>query len=807
MEEELRFEDILQVISRRRNIIITVTFIILFLAIIFSLLKSPVYEARARVRLPRSVKSGEAFLEALGPVYDDTPTQLEIIKSSNVAMRVVNRLGLRFKPSKKFREYFAVDSVKIAENTPPGEYFVTLEASYLVIRDEKGRPVLTTLPGEFKSVDGFGICIRLKKKPEKIKAPGIPFEIADMHDAIKSLSKKIKVSQEGRSLIAVIRAKGSSPRMAKKIADAYAESYVEYTLDDVRYSAKVLREFLENQVDKLEEDLREKEDSLKFVKEKFGAFVALAVENTGESTKELLNILTDFEKMKSQAVIERAQALKKQEIIRDQLVKRGILKGTDSHAQLTLLTNNPQINELLDRIIELEVKRAELLEKYTPRHPEIQAIDSQLKIARDNIRMVLTGVTTARKTINNPFMEKMLLDFVDNEVNYLVLDAKVKALDKVLKEYEKRINYLPSQQLLYARLTRKIEAARNIYNLLLERLEEARIQEASQISDARVLDYALLPKSPVSPKKRLNVILGFILGLMMGIFGAFVVEYLDTTVKDPKEVEDIVKKPVLSIIPIIKLDKRNRPYEDLIKESLITHYDPMSPTAEAFKKINVNLNFIDLENKIKVLAFTSSVAGEGKTTLACNCAIAFAQVGKKVLLVDADFRKPSIHKVFNIEKEPGLSDVLVGKEVSPQKTEIENLFVIPAGTKIIPTPTIFTSKFVETAKKKALENFDYIVVDTPPVIPVSETLSLLSSIDGVLLVVKAGVTDRNALLSAAQELERANINLLGVIVNAFDFRKYSYYSYRYKYYYYYGYGKEGKKSYLDNLKRWLQGFR
>ena len=803
MDDELRFEDVLQVISRRRNLIIAVTFIVLLLAIVFSLLKSPVYEARARVRLPRSVKSGEAFLEALGPVYDDTPTQLEIIKSSNVAMRVVNRLGLRFRPSKKFREYFVVDSVKIAENIPPGEYFVTLQSSYIVIKDGRGRPILTASPGEFKSVDGFGICIRLKKKPEKIKAPGIPFEIADMHDAIKSLSKKVKVSQEGRSLIAVIRAKGSSPKMAKKIADAYAESYVEYTLDDVRYSARVLREFLENQVYKLEEDLRKKEDSLKFVKEKFGAFVALAVENTGESTKELLNILTDFEKMKSQALIERAEALKKQEIIREQLVKRGILKESESRAQLTLLTSNPQINELLDRIIELEVKRAELLEKYTPKHPEVQAIDSQLKIARDNIRMVLTGATTARKTIDNPFMEKMLLDFVDNEINYLVLDAKVKALDRVLKEYEKKINYLPSQQLLYARLTRKIEAARNIYNLLLEKLEEARIQEASQISDARVLDYALLPKYPVSPRKRLNVILGFILGLMLGIFGAFIVEYLDTSVKDPKEVEDITQKPVLSIIPIIKLDKKNGSSEDLIKETLITHYDTMSPTAEAFKKINVNLNFIDLENKIKVIAFTSSVAGEGKTTLACNCAIAYAQVGKKVLLVDGDFRKPSIHRVFNIEKEPGLSDILLGKEISPKETGIENLFVLPAGTKIIPTPTIFTSKFVEAAKKKALENFDYIVVDTPPVIPVSETLSLLSSMDGVLLVVKAGVTDRNALLSATQEIERANINLLGVIFNAFDFRKYSYYSYRYKYYYYYGYGKEGKKSFLDTLKRWL----
>ncbi|HHF53495.1 MAG TPA: polysaccharide biosynthesis tyrosine autokinase, partial [candidate division WOR-3 bacterium] len=773
MDDELRFEDILQVISRRRNLIIAVTFIILLLAIVFSLLKSPVYEARARVRLPRSVKSGEAFLEALGPMYDDTPTQLEILKSSNVAMRVINKLGLRFKPSKKFREYFVVDSVKIAENTPPGEYFVTLQSSYIVIKDGRGRPILTTSPGEFKSVNGFGICIRLKKKPEKIKAPGIPFEIIDMHDAIKSLSSKVKISQEGRSLIAVIRAKAGSPEMAKKIADTYAESYVEYTLDDVRYSARVLREFLENQVYKLEEDLKKKEDSLKLVKEKFGAFVALAVENTGESTRELLNILTDFEKMKSQAHIERAEALKKQEIIREQLVKRGVLNESESRAQLTLLTNNPQINELLDRIIELEVKRAELLEKYTPKHPEIQAIDSQLKAARENIRMILTGATTAKKSIDNPFLEKMLLDFVDNEINYLVLDAKVKALDRVLKEYEKKINYLPSQQLLYARLTRKIEAARNIYNLLMEKLEEARIQEASQISDARILDYALLPKYPVSPKKRLNVILGFILGLMVGIFGAFIVEYLDTSVKDPKEVEDITQKPVLSIIPIIKLDRKNVPSDELVKETLITHFDPMSPIAEAFKKVNVNLNFIDLENKIKVIAFTSSVAGEGKSTLACNCAIAYAHAGNKVLLVDADFRKPSIHKFFNIEKEPGFSDVLLGKEISPKETDVENLFVLPAGSKIIPTPTIFTSKFVETAKKKALEDFDYIVVDTPPVIPVSETLSLLSNIDGVLLVVKAGVTDRNALLSATREIERANINLLGVIFNAFDFRKYS----------------------------------
>jgi len=799
MEEELKFEDILNVLRSRKKIIFILIISVTLLSAIYSFLKSPVYEARARVRLPGSSQVTEFFLAGMTNPWNDVPTQLEIIKSINVAKRVINKLGLRFRIiDKKLPPGLIIDSVHVEEEMPSGEYLLEIYKGYYLVKSLPDERIYVRGPLKiYHEEKGLGLKIFLNGE-QKITTPiKLRFEILDYHTLLKSLSSRMKVSQEARSFIAVIRTRARSPELAKKLADTYANAYVEYTLDDVRYSARVLREFLQQQVNKIETQLKIQEDSLKLVKEKFGVFAALALENSQESTKELLRTLTTLEMEKSQSIAEREEAKKKIEILKNQIEGKGFLAKYRELAELPGLSNNPQVQELQNKIISLEIKKAELMEKYTEKHPEIQAIEKQIEATRKNLQSILKSLAFSGPSAGDPLFQKLATDFISNEALALALEAKVSALDKVIRAYEKKISFLPTQELTYARLKRKIEATKTVYNMLLQKLEETRIQEASQISDARVLDYALLPKSPISPKKKLNIILGLILGTMLGIFGAFIAEYLDNTVKSAKEVEEITSKPVLSVIPLIQLENDNNSTSK-IEKTFITHFDPLNPISEAFKKLQINIRFLDPERKLRIFSITSSIKGEGKSTVACNIAIAFANAGEKVLLIDGDIRRATLHDIFNVPREPGFSDLLVGHKAEAFETQIKNLYLLPAGTRILPSLDLFNPANINKLKEKLNHHYNVIIVDTPPILPVAEALSISSLSDATILVVRSEYTDKNILQDVVQQLNRGNVNFLGTVLNAFNFENHGYYAKKY-YYEYYGHPGKAKKTMLNKV--------
>ena len=799
MEEELKFEDIINVLRSRKKIIIMSIIFVTLLSIIYSFLKSPVYEAKARVRLPGSSQVTEFFLAGMTNPWNDVPTQLEIIKSINVAKRVINKLGLRFRVlDKKMPPGLTIDSVYVKEDMPSGDFILEVYRNYYLVKNlPEGKIYIKGPIKTYHEEKGLGLKVLLDKK-QKVTFPlKVRFEILDYHTLIKSLSSRMKVSQEARSFIAVIRTRARSPELAKKLADTYANAYVEYTLDDVRYSARVLREFLQQQVNKIETQLKIQEDSLKLVKEKFGVFAALALENSQESTKELLRTLTTLEMEKSQSIAEREEAKKKIEILKNQIEGKGFLAKYRELAELPGLSNNPQVQELQNKIITLEIKKAELMEKYTEKHPEIQAIENQIEATRKNLQSILKSLAFSGPSAGDPLFQKLATDFITNEALALALEAKVSALDKVIRAYEKKISFLPTQELTYARLKRKIEATKTVYNMLLQKLEETRIQEASQISDARVLDYALLPKSPISPKKKLNIVLGLILGTMLGIFGAFIAEYLDNTVKSAKEVEEITSKPVLSIIPLIQLENDNNS-TSRIEKTFITHFDPLNPISEAFKKLQINIRFLDPERKLRIFSITSSIKGEGKSTVACNIAIAFANAGEKVLLIDGDIRRATLHDIFNVPREPGFSDLLVGHQAKAFETQIKNLYLLPAGTRILPSLDLFNPVNVDKLKERINHHYNVVIVDTPPILPVAEALSISSLSDATILVVRSEYTDKNILQDVAQQLKRSNVNFLGTVLNAFNFENYGYYARRY-YYEYYGRSGVAKRTIFNKI--------
>nr|NIW80854.1 polysaccharide biosynthesis tyrosine autokinase [Calditrichia bacterium] len=341
------------------------------------------------------------------------------------------------------------------------------------------------------------------------------------------------------------------------------------------------------------------------------------------------------------------------------------------------------------------------------------------------------------------------------------------------------------------------------------KLEETKIAEARQKSAIRILDEAIEPRAPISPKKRLNLLLGALIGLGLGVGLTFLIEFFDDSIKNPEELERM-GFPILAIIPQIaprELKSRKRfstngnngdlTNTESIEARLVTHLDPKSPVSEAYRTLRTNIQFQKMKNRDQTILVTSSAPKEGKSTTIANVAITMAQMGSKTLLVDTDLRRPVIHSIFNLKKDKGITNYLIGKltfEEVVKPTFIENLFCVTSGP-LPPNPSEMLSsgqmdEFIRTAQ----ENFDLVLFDSPPIIAVTDAAILGSKVDGTLLVIRAHQTQKEAVQRAKTLMDNVQAGILGCLLNSVNIdRAYGSYYYYYYYHYYSYYGHDLKR--------------
>ena len=341
--------------------------------------------------------------------------------------------------------------------------------------------------------------------------------------------------------------------------------------------------------------------------------------------------------------------------------------------------------------------------------------------------------------------------------------------------------------------------------MMLSKLEETKITQAGKTGNVTVLDEAIEPVVPIKPNKKLNLMLGVLIGLGLGLGVVFVKEYFDNTIKTVDEVENMGFN-LLGTIPVIEEDavkkKRNRKWETLeeeegqnIESRLVTHFDPKSPISESYRTLRTNLAYTRVDNKMKTILITSAGPKEGKSTTVSNLAITIAQLGSKVVLVDSDLRRPVVHAIFGMEKEDGLTDHIMGNvtyEKTLKKSLLPNLSIVTSGT-LPPNPSeLLGSQAMEEFIERLKADFDIVLFDSPPVIAVTDAAILCSKIDGAFLVVSAGTTNRDAILRAKRLLENVQAQVLGAVLNSVDIGG-AYGSSHYYYYYHYYYGAHPKK--------------
>lgn len=307
------------------------------------------------------------------------------------------------------------------------------------------------------------------------------------------------------------------------------------------------------------------------------------------------------------------------------------------------------------------------------------------------------------------------------------------------------------------------------------------VKKFMKVENVQVIDEAQVPQEPIKPRPMLNMAIAGVLGVMLGVFLAFLFEYLDNTIKTPEDVRKYLELSVIGTIPKVKDEDKK----------LISLTDPKSPITEAFRTLRTNIQFSSIDKQLKTIIITSSTPGEGKSTISANLAGTIAQGEKKVLLVDCDLRKPKVHKTFNINNVEGLTNLLVGnksvEEVAHKYEGLENLYIITSGP-IPPNPAeLLASKRMEDFITDIKKDFDMIILDTPPVGLVTDSAVLSTVADGLILVTAVAQTEIGNVVIGKELLNKVKANIIGVVLNKvpIENRAYSKYGYS-KYYGYYG---------------------
>jgi len=565
-----------------------------------------------------------------------------------------------------------------------------------------------------------------------------------------------------------------------------------YQAMDIRESrgeVKEIMDFLETKLTDVKTSLTNSEEALKEYKKSRGV-----TELTAE-TAQLIQQSAEFEALYQGAQTELEANGKRLTHLKAQLneSQRALVEEATGLSSPVIQELQKQLGTLIAEKASYE-QQLKATDYYSKKDVRLATMENRLKGLQEKIYEETQKMVSGGAVMMNPidFSQNLLTQILGLEAENKSLTAKTGALGKIVQKYNRELNSLPEKSLTLARLQREKELNDKIFVMMREKYEENRIAEAGQIGSVRIIDTAKPPKNPIRPKKKVNLLLGIMVGLGLGVGITFLREYLDTSLKTIEDVERM-GFPVLGSIPFIAPQRINKNIvggdfeEARIESRLITHFAPKSPISEAYRTLRTNIQYSRADNPVKTVLITSSGPGEGKSTSVANLAITFAQMGAKTLLVDTDLRRPVLHGIFGHSKNEGLTNILVGRstmEEAVKLTRIENLHLITSGT-LPPNPSeLLSSNVMERFLVDAKSQFDIILLDTPPVIAVTDAAVLATKIDGVVLVVRSGEADRDAIERSKTLLEKVNAYLLGVLLNGVNVHMmYGSYYYYYQQYY------------------------
>jgi succinoglycan biosynthesis transport protein ExoP len=605
--------------------------------------------------------------------------------------------------------------------------------------------------------------------------PHTPHEPVTAAAAAGMLVERLNVDPIKGTRLFYLRASDTDPRRAKRIADAVARVYIEQNLEAAISSSSEAVAWLDGQIDHLKNELETDENALYGFKQR-NSLPSISINDTSNSLR--------LEMEQYDQALTRTRT-RKVELLARKAELGGVSENNLDALPSSELLNNSYLQGLRSTyrkaVDDLEGLRAE---GKGENHPTVREAAGRVATAKTAL---LTEVSNIQSAVDRDVAEVEREEQLDAE---LFSTSRRAAVDLNMKEIE------------YHRLDRNREQDEKLYSVLIERMKSADLARMLRANNLRVVETAGIPGVPIRPRIATNVLAGLAVGLVLGFALAWLREVLDSSVKTPDDLEQKLGVVFLGLLPEIddgrpkkKGARRQKPLpaEGILPVSeLVVHARPLSAVSEAARSVRTNLMFMNPDRPSRRLLVASAAPAEGKTTVACSIAIAFAQGGQRVCIVDADLRRPRLHRIFGRQGDAGLTSVLVGDatiEEVAKPTEIDNLWSIPAG----PLPPNPADLLHSTRLRKFMEElgnrFDRVVIDSPPLVAVTDGAIVSTLVDAVVFVVRAFATGKHVAIQGLRALRDVDAPIVGAVLNAVDLQRSEY-----TYYTYYHYKREGYAS-------------
>jgi succinoglycan biosynthesis transport protein ExoP len=742
-KDDPHLRDYLNVLLKRKPMILIFMTCVVVVTVLISLMTVPMYRATTVVRIENQSPNVLSFkgVEADSAGSDYYETEYQIFKSRNIATRVIT--GLNLDKNKNF--------------IPPPD----------MISKIKGFVLNNTIGAFIRFLDSFRTSSSSPKKSEssgqnrndQAANNGIPDYL------INSFISRLEVNPVKNSELVKISFVSHIPEMSMQVANSIAQTFIAFDLESRVFAGTEAQQFLKDQI----ELVRQKMDASEKNLNEFAARNGIVF--NGEKDSLSLKKLSDISGVLNSVTADRIQ---KEALYRE-------LKESGGNNPIVL--NNSFIESLKNHYSNVEAEYFSLLKTYTPEYPRMKSLKSQMDAIKNRITEEIQRIIVSAKSDYNASLKK--------EQN----------LTKAFNAQKSQVLAFQGSEATYEVLKREVDANHGLYNSLLQRLNEISVSASSKATNIQVLDKATLPKMPFKPDLSLNIILAILFGLSGGVGLAFLADYFDQSIKDTNDIERKVNLTILGVIPKVESTDVAIPSSDarLIRNKGEGSGSPVPmileqaiPVAEAFRSIGAFISLSSSMKPPKTILITGPSERIGKTLVCMNIAKALLESMGKGVIIDADLRRPKLHSAFEMNNALGLSSFLSGNidfkgagNGLLRPSPVNGLSIITSGP-VPPNPSeLLISPRMQDLVFALQSLFEFVIIDSPPALGLSDTIFLSKIVDGTVFVVKAGETPLKALLEMKRVFRDINSRILGVIVNGVKKNdlKYGTYNYYHSAYY------------------------
>jgi len=772
--ETITIREVLGVLGYHKRLIAVLTTLCVLAAGLLALTEPKVFRAQAVIRLSdvRPILMDDRDVNDIGlsRATDPLLSRLEVLRSRTLIGNVVDSLGLRLIAVGGEPLRTQVLGMKVSEDVGSDTINVFFRTGALIVEGKEGR--ITVPYGDTARLGGIEFSVVEQPDIAELIVAVLPRELA----IDRVLANLQVVRREGTDVVDVSYL-SPNPYMAQSVANAVVVTFQAQGVEAAREHSRVRREFLAAQLTQTDSILRESQSELASFRS--SQSLARSAERISAEQTELLSLDTRLQQLRADRRLFGGLAANLGD--GDEATRAAAVRSV---AALPQLASQPGIGGLYEQIIEYQSRLDSLTTgpfRSAPTNPDVVQLKSLIRSTEDRIAEAVGSYVAS-------------------------VDARIQALEELRNRSASSLQALPAKEAEDTRLSRQVNVTTQMADELRAEYQQAQIAENVQIGDVEIVDMAALPYKPVAGLWPVKIVIGLIMGLGLGVVLSFLLEWKNTSIRKPEELGEALQLPQLAIIPRtpeLAVHGSRRIAGILPRLPSRTDGDATEETAyieklgttdmvsrEAFRVLRTSVLSSLGDQNLKSFAVTSVGPGEGKTMTSVNLAIAFAHKGMSIVLVDCDTRRPNVHKVLEVPRAPGLGDLLDPKSsyflrVSRvvKRTPLINLSVISAGTMPTDPLDMFEGAPMRRLMADLAEKFDIVILDTPPVLAAADAAILGQLVDGAVIVIRAGQTDRADAQRAYAQLSLAKVRVLGAIFNDPNGkkRKYSPYSYTAEY--------------------------